>query len=529
MRWLTVVFLVSTLSLLGQVTDTIYYKNLVAKTSGPQIKIKYKSAVTGQKITDYLQDGQWLAYDSFGNVLIEANYKANKVGKFTRKHGPEIFLHPETGDTILVKEYNKGALVNQLAFSEAIFVSGNKTYHTYKDFGSFSVIEYRREKKGAGYVDFTSIWKSSIEDPNNILGDSAYLAFEDSMGDASLLQPARFSTKAQYNYVSNPEFENHPGANFSVMSFKEQLPYWSIASESPDFYLSNKMARSGRAFVGFRVFSMKKHIEYLQNQLKKPLEKDKVYCFSAHLKLSPGSKYATNAFGFLLSDKPVYINTDELLTIQPSKRLEQQVLNYKSQWMKVQCTYTAKGGEQFLVLGSFQNHKDLELVNVPGEIGESYYYLDDVSLVPVEQAEDCACNFSREAIAKEPKEEKTSLFTDISIGEKLVLDDIHFENDEAELLPESFTTLGDLLNFMQKNATVRIEISGHTSSLGGLQHNVDLSKRRAEAVKAFLTLNGIEPVRIETQGFGPKFPIATDDTEAGQKQNRRVEFKLLSL
>lgn len=528
MRWLLVVVLFCSLALLGQDIDTIYYKNLVAQTKGEHLKIKYRSSVTGQKITDYLQDGKWLALDSFGNVLIEANYKANKLGKYTRKHGPEIFLHPETGDTILVKEYDKGAVVNQLAFSEAIFVSGNHTYHTFKDFGSFSVIEYRREKKGAGYVDFTSMWKSSIEDPNNILGDSIYLAFEDSMGDATLIEPAAFSTKAEFNYVNNAEFEVHPSAKFSVMSFTEQLPFWSIASESPDFYLSGETARSGRAFVGFRVFSMKKHIEYLQNQLKEPLEKDQLYCFSAYLKLSPGSRYATNAFGFLLSDNPVHINTDQLLTIEPSKRLQQQVLNYKSKWMKVQCTYKANGGEQYLVLGSFQNHKELELVSVPGEISESYYYLDDVSLVPIKSTEECTCNFSRQTDDK-TQEKDASLFTGLSVGQKLVLDDIHFENDKAELLPESFSILGDLLDFLQKNATARVEISGHTSGLGGLEHNIDLSQRRADAVKLFLTLNGVNSDRVQTRGYGPKYPIASDDTEQGQRLNRRVEFTLLAL
>ena len=75
---------------------------------------------------------------------------------------------------------------------------------------------------------------------------------------------------------------------------------------------------------------------------------------------------------------------------------------------------------------------------------------------------------------------------------------------------------------------VKVEISGHTSCIGGTNHNLRLSSKRSEAVKKFLSLNGIADDRIETVGFGAQFPIASNETEAGQKENRRVEFKILA-
>jgi outer membrane protein OmpA-like peptidoglycan-associated protein len=517
------------LSLWSYGQDTIFYNKLIANKIGESVPIKFKSQVTGGKMTSYLSDGKWLAVDSVGNTLVEANYVANKRKKSTTKDGLEIYIEPQSGDTILIRDFNKGKLVNQLAYKNAILVAGNTVFHCYRDFESYSVAEYRYSNSGR--PDFTSIWKSSIEDPSNILEDTGYLALEQKIGDPSLLQPASFSTKARYNFVNNPEFEVHPTAFFSIMSFKDQVYKWKEASESPDFYLSDGGALSGRSFVGFRVFSMQKHIEYLQNELKEPLEAGRMYCFSAFLKLSPGSKYATNAFGFLLVDNAQKINTDELLTITPSKRLDNQILNYKTQWMKVQCTYKAKGGERFLVLGSFQNHQDLELVEVPGRVNECYYYLDDVSLVPIAREEDCDCNFrdERDTTQKQKLREEKTGFSKLKPGDKLVLDNLHFNNDESELLPESFRTLGEVLAYLNTNKHVVVEISGHTSSLGGLEHNVKLSQRRALAVKEFLTLNGVNGERISTVGHGPKYPIASDDTEVGQKENRRVEFKLLSL
>lgn len=516
------------LSIWSYAQDTIFYNKLIAKRIGESVSIKTYSNVTGSKMASFIKDGKWLAIDSAGNTLVETTYSANKRKKSSVVDGLEIYLDPVTGDTILIRDFRKGKLVNQLASKTAILVAGNTIYHCYRDFESYTIAEYRYGNMGR--ADFTSVWKSSIEDPSGILQDTGYQALEKKIGDPSLLQPASFSTKARYNYVSNPEFEIHPGAFFSIMSFKNEVYKWKEASESPDFYLSDVGALSGRSFLGFRVFSMQKHIEYVQNELKEPLEAGQTYCFSAYLKLSPGSRYATNAFGFLLAQNAQDINTDQLLTITPSRALDNQILNYKTQWMKVQCTYTAKGGERFLVLGSFQNHKDLELVEVPGRINECYYYIDDVSLVPIEKEEDCDCNFSdqREQLVDELEEESETPFSKLKLGEKLVLDNVHFDNDASELLPESFRTLGDVLNYLNTNKTVVVEISGHTSSLGGVDHNIKLSERRAVAVKEFLTLNGIEATRIATAGYGSKFPIASDGTEAGQKENRRVEFKLIS-
>ena len=530
MRSWVILFLAFAINTFGQ--DTLKYKTLIASQQGEYTKVKFYSSVTNTKQYDYLKKGKWLYSSETGSPIKEENYQAIKTQRLSIKDGFEVFLDPDIGDTILIRKWSRGRVALQHAFKPAIIEDGNKIYHIFNDFESFTVAEYEKKLNGAIDRNFTSIWKSTMENPDRIKGNEAYIAFEDSVGDPSLLEPASFDTKARYNYVNNSEFEFHPQAPFSIMSFTNQIPGWSIASESPDFYLDRENARSGKSFVGFRVFTMQKDIEYLQNKLKEPLKKDSTYCFSAFLKLSPGSKYATNAFGVLFTDKPQYINTDERLTVVPSKSLSNQVLNFKTRWMKVQCTYTAKGGEQWLVLGSFQNHKQLELIEVPGEIMESYYYLDDVSLVPVKNEEDCGCNFSdtRKNDDVEILEETTpTAFTNLRVGDKLVLDDIHFMNDEATLLPESFSTLYDLLSVLLNKPQMVVEISGHTSGLGGLEHNMRLSEKRAESVKKFLTINGIEDLRVQTNGFGPKFPIADDATEAGQLQNRRVEFKVISL
>lgn len=525
MRWCILFFLFSAGWAGAQ--DTITYKDVISEAEGSSAKVKYYSGVTGTKQTLFLRKGKWLFKDATGQVVKEVNYKVNKGSKKTFRNGALIYLDPEVGDTILMIEYKKGRIVNQLALKSAILQDDNYIYHCYQDFDTYSVTTYRIESNGP---NFTSIWQSSLANPEKII-DEEYLAFEDSIGDPSLLEEARYGPKSRYNYVQNPEFESHPGTIMSIMSFTNQIAHWAVASKSPDYFLLPEAAHSGSAFAGFRVFTMVKDIEYIQNPLKFKLEEDSVYCFSAYLKLSPGSKYATNSFGFLLSSEKQYINTDDRLTTEPSKSLSNQILNFKSQWMKVQCPYTAAGGEKWLTMGSFQNHKELELLEVPGTQEESYYYLDDVSLVPVKNEGECPCNFADTRMEKESviTEVVEPRFTQLEVGKKIILDDIHFENDKSVLLPASYPVLLDVLVLLKDRPSMQIKIGGHTSSLGGLDHNLKLSARRAKAVKNFLTVNGISQERIQTDGYGPAFPIADDATEEGQLKNRRVEFEVLNL
>jgi len=69
-------------------------------------------------------------------------------------------------------------------------------------------------------------------------------------------------------------------------------------------------------------------------------------------------------------------------------------------------------------------------------------------------------------------------------------------------------------------------VEGHTDSVGSETYNMDLSIRRATAVKNLLVQRGVAENRIEVIGFGKTMPVATNDTEAGRMKNRRVEIKI---
>jgi outer membrane protein OmpA-like peptidoglycan-associated protein len=71
-----------------------------------------------------------------------------------------------------------------------------------------------------------------------------------------------------------------------------------------------------------------------------------------------------------------------------------------------------------------------------------------------------------------------------------------------------------------------VKVEGHTDNTGGINHNRELSKQRAQAVRDWLVKRGIEASRLSAEGFGPDRPIDSNTTEEGRRNNRRVEFHI---
>jgi len=109
----------------------------------------------------------------------------------------------------------------------------------------------------------------------------------------------------------------------------------------------------------------------------------------------------------------------------------------------------------------------------------------------------------------------------------LIFPDIKFYFDMTKIVEGTDKELINVINFMKLNPNIRIEIQGHTDNYGGLLYNELLSQRRAEKVKQIMVDAGIESQRIRTIGYGETKPIATNDTDEGRQQNRRVEFLLV--
>jgi outer membrane protein OmpA-like peptidoglycan-associated protein len=101
-----------------------------------------------------------------------------------------------------------------------------------------------------------------------------------------------------------------------------------------------------------------------------------------------------------------------------------------------------------------------------------------------------------------------------------------FPSGQSKLTPQADWELGKVAESLKQFPDTRVEIVGHTDSVGSDEKNLELSTERAISVGKFFTSNGVERSRIRAVGAGPKEPIASNSTEQGRAANRRVEIKL---
>src|SRR5690606_27533411 len=123
---------------------------------------------------------------------------------------------------------------------------------------------------------------------------------------------------------------------------------------------------------------------------------------------------------------------------------------------------------------------------------------------------------------------RTVALRKLAVGVSGVLRNIYFDFDKWSFKSESYNELNKLERMMQQNPNIRVEISGHTDNIGTKAYNMYLSRKRAEAVKDFLTSKGIDARRIKATGYGETRPLASNDDEReGRELNRRVEFLVI--
>ncbi|WP_456459534.1 OmpA family protein [Reichenbachiella sp.] len=114
-------------------------------------------------------------------------------------------------------------------------------------------------------------------------------------------------------------------------------------------------------------------------------------------------------------------------------------------------------------------------------------------------------------------------------GEKVILNNIYFDLHATTFQQESIPTLKKIHQVMTENPNLVVEIGGHTCNIGSHEVNLQVSKARAESVKAFLISKGISSNRLVTMGYGESQPLASnDDEEEGRSLNRRIELRVLN-
>jgi OOP family OmpA-OmpF porin len=351
---------------------------------------------------------------------------------------------------------------------------------------------------------------------------------------AVVLQPAA----GQQNIVPNPGFERFAappvGWTYKGAMFGQVVKYWfSATTASPDVYgpgvrvpvdwrdkgFGQQKARTGKSMAGFTLFGCtngKPHCrEYIEIQLAEPLVTGQTYYVEfwvAHLERS----LQIDNIGAYFSMSEIRRTTDEVLVREAQVRADKAVEAPNGKWVKVSGYFQPKYEAEYLVIGNFVDDRGTQSVAYRDDCyNYAYYYIDDVLVKKVPP------------MLPVPVKPDDLTRIPLETGKTIRLKNIYFEFDRDELMPRSHVELNKLLGILRANPGMVIQIVGHTDSLGNAPYNLDLSRRRAQSVVKFLVENKIARGRLRFHGEGEKEPIATNDTDEGRSQNRRVEFVIL--
>lgn len=339
------------------------------------------------------------------------------------------------------------------------------------------------------------------------------------------------------NLVPNGSFEEYDERCESIgvsLHLNCVDDWFNPSTTSPDYLRIKKhtnkggpkKAKNGKAFV--RIIFLGDSIEFLAVRFKSPLIKGATYLVKLSTLLPSNSVYTINKlqlkFSHLAFDP---LSSENRYQLSPDLTTS-NFLSNTGKWEEFSVEYLAKGNEEFLTIGVFDliGKNDKRLLNIKGSL---YYflYIDEVSIVKLEKSESDTSNRNSTVMDSliintvHNQQEQNSFFDSITI---VILENVYFETNQAVLLQESDSTLNSLFNYLSRNKNLKASIVGHTDSVGNEEFNLSLSKKRAEAVKDYLLLKGIDSSRLSSEGKGSSSPIHPNTSKENRALNRRVEI-----
>lgn len=342
----------------------------------------------------------------------------------------------------------------------------------------------------------------------------------------------QFLSYYSQNLVLNPSFEDNKRRREdcpTLFSLNGVNDWKQVTAGSVDYYKNGvKCSRkshktkshTGNRYIGeFSVVSKfrKYYREYFQGRFIKPLQKGKEYNIEFYVLLSEWSKIAVSDMGAYINDAPIYRKGVRRLKLHPQIKSELPVTN-KNDWTKISGVYTAIGGEKYITIGNFQKYRKLKKSITNSGYFSSYYYIDDVSVTEIteefkELRKDSLISIENSNISVLP-----------SIDDSILLSSVQFETNSYNLIDSTTKELDKLVNYLLLNPFLKIDVLGHTDSIGSKRYNDKLSLNRAISIKTYLINKGISVNRIKTIGYGASKPIASNTTKEGRKKNRRIEI-----
>ncbi|PCJ24897.1 MAG: hypothetical protein COA97_08745 [Flavobacteriales bacterium] len=329
----------------------------------------------------------------------------------------------------------------------------------------------------------------------------------------------------------------------------------------PENSYGEEKPMEGTGYAGIIGYSYKNKVprSYLQVQLTEQLEEGKEYCIKYHVSLADLSKYSCNHLGVAITDKAMTANNSDILKFD-SYIESRKLVVYETQfyWTPICGVYKAKGGEEYLTIGNFTEDAKLQLKKVKRPRGftkpqtyDAYYFIDNVSVTPIEEAKKCDCDATpgmenAETIKRDFNSDKSVSAKTL----KIINTDGTTSSDkkttsaaESDANPEvnedvdgmiiafspklyaiggaATSQLDIVASYLKANKTHKIAITGYVDAS---ESDVDkLDGRRVGAVYKYLISKGVAKERIEREMGGED---AIDEKK--KTKNMRVEIALIT-
>jgi outer membrane protein OmpA-like peptidoglycan-associated protein len=269
------------------------------------------------------------------------------------------------------------------------------------------------------------------------------------------------------------------------------------------FFGKDMKAHTGVGFGGIYI-EKGKWKEYIAFNLTDTLKAGQNYHFSMWMATSPKSRYAmqTMQLAFWNSDYVKIIGTNDAYP-RMNPAYDEININGTARsslvgtWTQLSVDFTAIGGETSIIIGYFADY--WQSISLPETAKNKtndpycYYYIDDLELTATSG----------------PPIRRNSVSRPV----------IYFDTDKDIIKKEFFAPLDSVVTVMKQDALLKVTVNGYTDSVGNVEDNLDLSRRRAEAVKKYLVDRGINENRISVAWYAESKPAGDENAI-----NRRVEF-----
>ena len=384
-----------------------------------------------------------------------------------------------------------------------------------------------------------------------------------------LLASSTFTLMAQEgpNLVPNGSFEDTDGKAKKRGAIESAIGWISPTGARADLFIPGKIvdisvpenfygrenAKEGNNYAGIVSFSFGNKVarNYIMAKLDEPMKKGMKYCVKMYASLAEGSKYASNNLGICFTDKPLAYEGKELLTEALGYKAavthafnDSKVLNTTSNWDQICGTFTAKGGEKYIVIGNFvadaqvkqEGNKPPKDMKVAPIIA-SYYYLDNISVQLLEKEEQCNCLISDNKSTYSTMVYQLGLKVNANQTPKQRIESqqSNFGFGKDVISPANKEILDYIAEQLKANPIFKLELIGHSDveeDTEGLSNAIyaEMGLKRATKLKDYLVEKGIAADRLVISDKGYSEPsqdiYEDDDDEMKQAKNRRVNYRV---